>query len=57
MITNKNLLKFRQPLNIEYIQKNILKLNKKQTLNILDKYIKADILEKDKGYYVLKRNN
>ena len=57
MINKEDLLKFRAPLKIDYIENNIIKLNREQTLEILNKYIEADILEENKGYYVLKRNN
>lgn len=57
MINKENLLKFRAPLKIDYIESHIIKLNRKQTLEILNKYIEADILEENKGYYALKRNN
>lgn len=57
LIKDKDLLKFRQPIHIDYIEKHIIKLNKKQTLEILNKYIKADILEEKENYYVLKKNN
>ena len=57
MINKEDLLKFRAPLKIDYIESHIIKLNREQTLEILNKYIEADILEENKGYYVLKRNN
>jgi len=57
LIKDRDLLKFRQPINIDYIESHIIKLNREQTLEILNKYIKADILEENKGYYALKRNN
>jgi len=57
MINNKDLLKFRAPLKIDYIENNIIKLNREQTLKILNKYVCVEILEENKGYYVLKRNN
>ena len=57
MINKEDLLKFRAPLKIDYVENNIIKLNREQTLEILNKYIEADILEENKGYYVLKRNN
>jgi hypothetical protein len=57
MINDKDLLKFRQPLEINFIQKHIVKLSTKLTLKILNKYIKADILEEKGKYYVLKNNN
>jgi len=57
MINKEDLLKFRAPLKINYIESHIIKLNREQTLEILNKYIKADILEENKGYYVLKKNN
>ena len=57
LIKDKDLLKFRLPLHINYIQEHIIKLNREQTLEILNRYIEADILEEDKGYYALKRNN
>lgn len=57
MINKEDLLKFRAPLKIDYIESNIIKLNREQTLEILNKYIEADILEENKGYYALKRNN
>lgn len=57
MINKEDLLKFRAPLKIDYIESHIIKLNREQTLEILNKYIKADILEENKGYYVLKINN
>ena len=57
MINKKDLLKFRSPLKIDYIESYIIKLNRGQTLEILNKYINANILEENKGYYVLKKNN
>ncbi len=57
LIKDRDLLKFRQPIHIDYIQDQIIKLNREQTLEILNKYIKAGILQEDKGYYVLKNNN
>jgi uncharacterized membrane-anchored protein YjiN (DUF445 family) len=57
MINKEDLLKFRAPLKIDYIESHIIKLNREQALEILNKYIEADILEENKGYYVLKRNN
>ena len=57
MINKEDLLKFRAPLKIDYIESHIIKLNREQTLEILNKYIKADILEENKGYYALKGNN
>tara|TARA_B100001093_G_scaffold271596_1_gene259571 strand:- start:1932 stop:2108 length:177 start_codon:yes stop_codon:yes gene_type:complete len=57
LIKDKDLLKFRLPLHIDYIQKNILKLDKEQTLEVLNKYIKADILQEKENYYVLKNNS
>ena len=57
MINKEDLLKFRAPLKIDYIESHIIKLNREQALEILNKYIKADILEENKGYYALKRNN
>lgn len=57
MINKEDLLKLRAPLKIDYIESHIIKLNRKQTLEILNKYIEADILEENKGYYTLKRNN
>ena len=57
MINKEDLLKFRAPLKINYIESHIIKLNREQTLEILNKYINANILEENKGYYVLKRNN
>jgi len=57
LINDRDLLKFIQPIHIDYIQEQLIKLNKEQTLEILNKYIKAGILQEDKGYYVLKNNN
>jgi uncharacterized membrane-anchored protein YjiN (DUF445 family) len=57
MINKEDLLKFRAPLKINYIESHIIKLNREQSLEILNKYIEADILKENKGYYVLKRNN
>ena len=57
MINKEDLLKFRAPLKIDYIESHIIKLNREQTLEILNKYINANILEENKGYYVLKKNN
>ncbi len=57
LIKDRDLLKFRQPIHIDYIQDQIIKLNREQTLEILNKYIEADILEKKNEYYVLKKNN
>lgn len=57
MINKEDLLKFRAPLKIDYIENNIIKLNREQVLEILYRYIEADILEENKGYYVLKKNN
>lgn len=57
LIKDKDLLKFRLPLHIDYIQDYIIKLNREQTLEILNKYIKAEILEEKEDYYVLKKNN
>ena len=57
MINKEYLLKFRAPLKINYIESHIIKLNREQTLEILNKYINANILEENKGYYVLKKNN
>ncbi len=57
MINKEDLLKFRAPLKINYIESHIIKLNREQTLEILNKYINANILEENKGYYVLKKNN
>lgn len=57
LIKDKDLLKFRQPLEINYIQKHIIKLSIEQTIEILNKYVKADILEEKEEYYVLKKNN
>lgn len=57
LIKDKDLLKFRLPLHIDYIQKHIIKLNREQTLEILNKYINAEILEEKDEYYVLKKNN
>lgn len=57
LIKDKDLLKFRQPIHIDYIESHIIKLNREQTLEILNKYVEADILEENKDYYVLKNNN
>ena len=57
LIKDKDLLKFRLPLHIDYIQEHIIKLNREQTLEILNKYINAEILEEKDEYYVLKKNN
>jgi hypothetical protein len=57
LIKDKDLLKFRLPLHIDYIQKHIFKYNKEVTLSILNKYVKAEILEENNEYYVLKKNN
>lgn len=56
-IKDRDLLKFRQPIHIDYIESHIIKLNREQTLEILNKYIKAEILEEKGEYYVLKKNN
>tara|TARA_Y100000385_G_C12779295_1_gene502798 strand:+ start:144 stop:320 length:177 start_codon:yes stop_codon:yes gene_type:complete len=57
LINDRDLLKFRLPLHINYIQAHIIKLNRNQTLEILNKYIDAEILEEKEEYYVLKKNN
>jgi len=57
LIKDKDLLKFRLPLHIDYIEKHITKQGKKPTLEILNKYIEAGILEEKEEYYVLKQNN
>lgn len=51
MLSNKDLNKLRTPLHFKYIQENITKLNKKQTLDILNKYIKKGILKEKDNYY------
>ena len=57
LVNDRDLLKFRLPLHINYIQAHIIKLNRNQTLEILNKYIDAEILEEKEEYYVLKKNN
>lgn len=57
LITDKDLLKFRLPLHIDYIEKHILKYNREKTLEILNKYTSANILEKNEDYYILKNNS
>ncbi len=54
MLTDKDLLKFRQPLEINYIKTKILKLNEEQTNLVLIEYLNAGILKKEGKYYSLK---
>lgn len=51
MLSDKDLNKLRTPLHLNYIQDNIIKLNKEQTLHILNQYVEKGILKKEKEYY------
>lgn len=52
--------KLRQPIHKSYIQKYLLKVSEKECSEILEEYIKNNIIEESKyskGYYVIKEVN
>jgi len=48
------LAKLRQPLGIDFISENILKMDEYKTKEILNELIEDNIIEKSGEYYVLK---
>ena len=48
------LAKLRQPLGIDFISENILKMDEFKTKEILNELIEDNIIEKSGEYYVLK---
>ena len=57
--TNLNLLlsKLRQPLNLEFISKNILEVSEFEATEILNELVNDGILVKKDNYYSIKNNN
>ena len=55
MLKDRDLLKFRTPLHIDYIRKRLLKTNVERAKEILDKYLGEGILEVKDNYYFLKK--
>jgi hypothetical protein len=49
------LAKLRQPLGIEFISENILKMDEFKTKEILNELIEDGVIEKNGEYYVLKK--
>lgn len=54
------LSKLRQPIHKTYIQKYLLKVSEKECTEILENYVRLNIIEESKyskGYYVIKELN
>jgi len=57
--TNLNLLlsKLRQPLNLDFISKNILNVSEFEAIEILNDLIEDGVIKKENNYYSIKNNN
>ena len=57
--TNLNLLlsKLRQPLNLDFISKNILNVSEFEAIEILNELIEDEVIKKENNYYSIKNNN
>ena len=56
--TNLNLLlsKLRQPLNLDFISKNILNVSEFEAIEILNELIEDGVVKKENNYYSIKNN-
>lgn len=55
-VMNLLISKLRSPLSIDFISDNILKMNRMETISILNELIEDGVIIKQGEYYVLKSN-